>query len=314
MNVEIRHPGFRSVVGDDVEFEQLGTGFLFTEGPIWHPLEEHLIFSDIPGSHMRRWRDGEGVTSFRDPSHMANGNAYDRQGRIVTCEHSTSRVTRTEADGSVVVLVSHWNGKELNSPNDVIVNSDGAIYFTDPTYGRIEYYGVARDQELSFQGVYRIDADDNALTLLADDFEAPNGLCFSLDERSFVHQRHGTRAYQGLRRRRRRDDHERRCMGGADGRRRGTTRRHEDRQRGEPLLHRTRRHSRFRSRGPMPRRDPGFRTRRQLCLGRRRHAQPVHYRLDIALPNSPERFPATRRSDRLPRPRARRRRRERLEC
>ena len=182
MNVDIRHPRFRSVVGTDVAFEQFGNGFLFTEGPIWNPAEQHLVFSDIPDSQMWRWRYGEGVTSFRKPSNMANGNTYDRQGRIVTCEHATSRVTRTEADGAIVALASHWDGKELNSPNDIVVSSGGAIYFTDPAYGRLEFYGVARDQELAFQGVFRIDPGDNALTLLVDDFEAPNGLCFTLDE------------------------------------------------------------------------------------------------------------------------------------
>ena len=154
MNVDIRDPRFRSVIGDDVEIEQLGAGFLFTEGPIWHPEERHLTFSDVPGSHIRRWNAADGVTSYRKPSDMANGNTYDRQGRIVTCEHETSRVTRTEADGSITVLATHYDGRELNSPNDIVVKSDGAIYFTDPTYGRIEYYGIARDMELPYKGVY----------------------------------------------------------------------------------------------------------------------------------------------------------------
>ncbi|MDA1098856.1 MAG: SMP-30/gluconolactonase/LRE family protein [Proteobacteria bacterium] len=187
MNVEIRDPRFRAVVGDNVEFERLGGGFDFTEGPIWHPTAENLIFSDMPGNHMRRWSAADGVTTFRKPCNMANGNAYDGAGRIVTCEHATSRVTRSEQDGSITVLASHYGGKQLNSPNDVIVKSDGAIYFTDPTYGRLAYFGVPRDPELSFQGVYRIAPDDNAVTLQADDFAQPNGLCFSRDEsRLFV--------------------------------------------------------------------------------------------------------------------------------
>ncbi|MDP6344022.1 MAG: SMP-30/gluconolactonase/LRE family protein [Alphaproteobacteria bacterium] len=187
MNVEIRDEHFRDVVGDDVEFEQLGSGFDFTEGPIWHPAGQYLIFSDMPGNHMRRWSAADGITTFRQPSNMANGNAYDGAGRIVTCEHATSRVTRTELDGSISVLASHYGDKELNSPNDIIVKSDGAVYFSDPTYGRLEYFGLPRDPELSFQGVYRIAPDDNALTLLADDFGQPNGLCFSRDEsRLFV--------------------------------------------------------------------------------------------------------------------------------
>lgn len=183
MSVEIRAAAFRSVVGDDVDLEVLGSGFDFTEGPIWHPGERHLIFSDMPGNHMRKWSAAHGIETFRKPSNMANGNAYDRQGRIVTCEHATSRVTRTEADGSITVLASHWEGKELNSPNDVIVKSDGAIYFSDPTFGRMEYYGVKRDCELDFRGVYRIaPGDDPALSLLADDFDQPNGLTFNNDE------------------------------------------------------------------------------------------------------------------------------------
>ena len=183
MNVEIRHERFRAIVGDDVEFEELGSGFAFTEGPIWHPYEHHLTFSDMPGDHMRRWTPGAGISTFRKPCNMANGNAFDPQGRIVTCEHATSQVSRTELDGSVDVLASHHDGKELNSPNDIIVKSDGAIYFTDPTFGRAEYYGVLREPELAFRGVYRIDPGDGSLRLLVDDFDQPNGLCFSLDER-----------------------------------------------------------------------------------------------------------------------------------
>ncbi len=187
MNVEIRDARFRAVVGDDVEFEELGSGFDFTEGPIWHPDEGHLTFSDMPGNHMRRWTPDSGISTFRQPSNMANGNAFDRSGRIVTCEHATSRVSRTELDGSITVLASHYSENELNSPNDIIVKRDGAIYFSDPTFGRMEYYGVPRETELAFRGVYRIDPGDQSLRLLVDDFDQPNGLCFSLDEqRLFV--------------------------------------------------------------------------------------------------------------------------------
>ena len=181
MNVEIRDERFREVIGNDVSFETLGTGYAFTEGPIWHPTGKFLIFSDMPGDHMRRWSASRGVETFRKPSNMANGNAYDRTGRIVTCEHATSRVSRTEVDGKISVLASHYEGRELNSPNDIVVKRDGGIYFTDPIYGRIEYYGVAREPQLDFRGVYRIDTD-GTLRLLADDFGQPNGLCFSLDE------------------------------------------------------------------------------------------------------------------------------------
>ena len=184
MSVDIRDPRFRNIVGDTVEVEQLGTGFDFTEGPVWHPYEKHLLFSDMPGDHIRRWRAGEGITTFRRPSNMANGNCYDARGRLLTCEHATSRVTRTELDGSIAVLATHWQGKELNSPNDIVVAKDGSMYFTDPTYGRFEYYGVPRDPELDFRGVYRVvegGGNGHEIQLLADDFGQPNGLCFTLD-------------------------------------------------------------------------------------------------------------------------------------
>lgn len=181
--VEIRDPRFASVVGESVAFEQLATGFLFTEGPLWHRRERYLLFSDMPGDHLRRWREGEGVTTFRQPCFKSNGLAWDREGRLVVCEHASSRVTRTEADGSSTTLASHYEGKELNSPNDIVVKSDGGIYFTDPTYGRMEYYGVPREPQLGFRGVYRIEPDGRRLTLLADDFAQPNGLCFSRDEK-----------------------------------------------------------------------------------------------------------------------------------
>lgn len=163
-------------------FEELGTGFLFTEGPVWHPRDKFLIFSDMPGDHMRRWSAKDGVTTFRKPCHMANGNTYDRQGRLLTCEHATSQVTRTEPDGRIVALATHFQGMQLNSPNDIVCKSDGGIYFSDPPYGRAKFFGVERAQELGFQGVYRVGADPRSPELLVDDFDRPNGLCFSRDE------------------------------------------------------------------------------------------------------------------------------------
>ncbi|MBS1254198.1 MAG: Gluconolactonase [Anaerolineales bacterium] len=191
MQVEVRDPRLHEIIDTDVELEKIATGFEFTEGPVWHPDGEFLIFSDIVGDTMFRWSEAEGVRVLHKPSHMANGNTFDREGRLLTCEHATSRVTRTLLEngeaGEVEVMVSHYAGKELNSPNDIVVKSDGGIYFTDPTSGRSEYYGVPREQELSFQGVYRLDPDTKSLTLLVDDFSRPNGLCFSLDEgRLFV--------------------------------------------------------------------------------------------------------------------------------
>jgi gluconolactonase len=182
MSVEIRDRAFASVVGKAVEVELLGTGFGFTEGPVWHPREKHLTFSDMPGDQMRRWTAAGGITTFRKPSNMANGNTYDRHGRMLTCEHATSRVTRTETDGSITVLATHFSGKELNSPNDIVVRSDGMIYFTDPTYWRMPYYGVERAVQLEFRGVFRMLPDGSELTPVVQDFDQPNGLCFSPDE------------------------------------------------------------------------------------------------------------------------------------
>ncbi len=154
---------------------------LFTPG-IWKDLHAVLQFSDMPGDHLRRWSAVDGIATFRQPCHKSNGLAYDRQGRLLVCEHATSRVTRTEPDGSSTILASHWQGQELNSPNDIVVHSDGSIWFTDPTYGRMDGFGLKRDTELAFRGAYRI-GTDGTLALLADDFDQPNGLCFSLDER-----------------------------------------------------------------------------------------------------------------------------------
>lgn len=182
MSFDIRHPAFADLIDPAAELEQVAAGFEFVEGPIWHPAERHLTFSDIIGNTMYRWSEAEGLLVFRRPSQMANGNAYDRQGRILTCEHATSRVTRTDVDGLIDVLASHYDGKELNSPNDIVVTRAGSICFTDPMSGRSPRWGVPRPQELSFQGVYRLDPASHALTLLVDDFDKPNGLCFSVDE------------------------------------------------------------------------------------------------------------------------------------
>lgn len=181
VSLQIRDQRIRKVVGHDVEIDKVASGFGFTEGPVWDPRTSSLIFSDIPGNIMRRWSAKAGIQTFRQPSGKANGNTWDREGRLVTCEHA-SRVIRTERDGSITVLATHYDGKELNSPNDIVVKSDGAIYFSDPTYGRNEGYGFPREVEMGFNGVYRISPDDSEVTLLASDFGQPNGLTFSLDE------------------------------------------------------------------------------------------------------------------------------------
>ncbi len=174
---------FKQIVDVNGELERVASGFEFIEGPIWHPGDKHLIFSDIVGNTMYRWSSKDGITVFRRPSNMANGNAYDQQGRIVTCEHATSRVTRTELDGNVLVLASHYAGKELNSPNDIVVKSDGSIYFSDPNFGRRPRVGIPREQQQPFQAVFHLDPVSQSLTPLTSDFGNPNGLCFSLDEK-----------------------------------------------------------------------------------------------------------------------------------
>ena len=164
---------------------RIETGFGFTEGPIWHHGQQYLIFSDIQESRQYRWSAADGLVVFRAPSNQANGNVFDAAGRVISCEHASSQVVRHEHDGKLVrVLASHYRGRELNSPNDVVVDREGAIYFTDPTFGRIrEDLGVRRETELNFQGVYRLDPDGGGPHLLVDDFEQPNGLCFSRDQR-----------------------------------------------------------------------------------------------------------------------------------
>ena len=182
MSLDVRSPKLLDLIDADAELEQLGTGCEFTEGPVWHAEGKFLLFSDIPANQMKKWTAEEGITNFRVPSGKSNGLTYDKQGRLVTCEHANRRVSRTEADGTVVTIASHYEGKRLNSPNDVIVKSDGSIYFSDPPYGLTADYGIEGEQDLDFQGVYRLSPDGQTLTLLVDDFDRPNGLCFSPDE------------------------------------------------------------------------------------------------------------------------------------
>jgi gluconolactonase len=181
--IEARDAAFRDLIAADPVVEKLSAGIGFGEGPVWDRANARLIFSDMNHDHMRCWSAAGGIATFRKPSNRANGNTYDRQGRLVSCEHATSRVVRQEADGTLTVLASHFDGRELNSPNDIVVKSDGAIYFSDPPYGRIrEDVGVLRELQLDVCGVYRLPASGGAPQLLVNDFERPNGLCFTLDE------------------------------------------------------------------------------------------------------------------------------------
>jgi gluconolactonase len=156
--------------------ERIVEGRRFTEGPTWHP-DGYLLFSDIPANRIYRWEEGKPLAVFREPSHNSNGLAIDPKGRLIACEHGARRVSRTEADGSITVLAERYQGKRLNSPNDLTLHSDGSIYFTDPPYGL-----RGQKSELGFQGVYRI-APDGALQLLVKDMHRPNGIALSPDEK-----------------------------------------------------------------------------------------------------------------------------------
>jgi gluconolactonase len=163
--------------------ERLATGFRWSEGPVWIGDGRCLLWSDIPNDRIMRWdEETGGVTVFRKPSNNSNGNTRDRQGRLVTCEHLTRRVTRTEYDGNSTVILDRFAGKRLNSPNDVVVKSDGSIWFTDPPFGILgNYEGDRAEPELP-PSVYRVDGTTGAATVVAADIAGPNGLCFSPDE------------------------------------------------------------------------------------------------------------------------------------
>ncbi|MCG9126403.1 SMP-30/gluconolactonase/LRE family protein [Candidatus Poribacteria bacterium] len=179
MALDVRDPRLLELVDKEAKVEQLATGCKFTEGPLWHSIGRYLLFSDIPANKIRRWDAESGMTDFRDPSGNSNGLTYDKGGHLIACEHGNRRVSRTTADGDLITIASHYEGKRLNSPNDLAVKSDGSIYFTDPPYG---LSGKESEKELDFQGVYRLSPDGTTLTLLVNDFDRPNGICFSPDE------------------------------------------------------------------------------------------------------------------------------------
>jgi len=182
------HIAFRREFSDLIDLEarvdRLASGFTFTEGPIWHPRDQYLLFSDMPADVRRRWDEKNGVREVMRPSNKCNGMTYDADLNLIVCEHATSSLV-CEINGRREVLASHFEGKELNSPNDVCVRSDGSIYFSDPWYGRMPVYGVERPRQLGFQGVYRVLPNGGEPQLLVDRhlFEQPNGLCFSPDEK-----------------------------------------------------------------------------------------------------------------------------------
>jgi gluconolactonase len=166
------------------QLDQIATGFTWTEGPVWFGDRDALLFSDIPSRRIMMWSQSTGVTLYRRESGFNNGNTRDRQGRLIGCRHGARDVVRTEHDGSLTVLADSFEGKPLNSPNDVVVSSDGTVWFTDPTYGIIsDFEGYRATPEQSARNVYRL-TPDGTLSVAVDDFTQPNGLCFSPDEKT----------------------------------------------------------------------------------------------------------------------------------
>ncbi len=196
MTIEIIEPVFATYVLPNASLKQIATGFDWVEGPVWMGDAGVLLFSDIPNNRIMRWMPGGGTSIYRSPSNFSNGHTRDRQGRLVSCEHGTRRVTRTEHDGTITVIADSFGGRPLNSPNDVVVASDGSVWFTDPHYGiRSNYEGHAAEQELPCQ-VYRVDPETGAVTAVVTDMNCPNGLAFNLDE-SKLYVADTGRMYQG---------------------------------------------------------------------------------------------------------------------
>ena len=182
--IEVVDPRFSKYKVQNAAVERLYTGARWAEGPVWFGDGRFLLFSDIPNNRMLRWLEDTGeVSVFRGPSNYSNGNTRDRQGRLISCEHDTRRVTRTEHDGTLAVLIDHYQGKPLNAPNDLAVHSDGAIWFTDPGYGILSNYeGHKATFELP-ANVYRLDPETREATVVVGDMDKPNGICFSPDEK-----------------------------------------------------------------------------------------------------------------------------------
>jgi gluconolactonase len=176
---------FARVVSSNARLETLYTGCRWAEGPAYFPAGRYLVWSDIPNDRMMRYDEASGAVGvFRSPANYSNGNTVDRQGRLVTCEHGGRRVSRTEHDGSTTVVADRFEGKRLNSPNDVVVRSDGSVWFTDPAYGiDSDYEGHKAESEIGACHVYRVDPQSGAVRIAADDFVRPNGIAFSPDER-----------------------------------------------------------------------------------------------------------------------------------
>lgn len=183
-HIESLDKRFKGSVGTGA-VERVATGFRWAEGPVYFPAGRYVLFSDIPNNRlMRLLEDDNHLSVYRYPSLNSNGNTIDREGRLITCEHSGRRVTRTELDGTITVIADSYNGRKLNAPNDAAVASDGSIWFTDPTYGvRGWYEGLHGEVEQSKHNVYRVDPNTGNIKVVVDDFVQPNGICFSPDEK-----------------------------------------------------------------------------------------------------------------------------------
>lgn len=180
---DIRSDRFRRYILDNASLEALATGFRWLEGPVWMGDANCLLFQDIPNNRTMRWSQEQGASVYRSPSNYANGQTRDRQGRLIACSHRGRCIHRTEYDGTVTTLVDRHAGKRLNAPNDVVVKSDGSIWFTDPLYGISNDYEGGRQQSEQPPAVYRFDPQSGDIRVVADDFDGPNGLAFSPDER-----------------------------------------------------------------------------------------------------------------------------------
>ena len=181
-NIEVVDPRFHAMILPNAPLEKLAEGFRWLEGPVWVADHNCLLFSDIPNDRVMCWSESSGISVFRQPSHFENGHTRDRQGRLISCSHRHRNVTRTEWDGSITVLAGSFEGARLNSPNDVVVKSDGSIWFSDPPYGlQTDYEGGKQERDLPAR-VYCIDARTGRMHFVTDQFEGPNGLCFSPDE------------------------------------------------------------------------------------------------------------------------------------
>ena len=289
LGIDAKSDAIFELVEEGTSVERVATGFTFTEGPIWHPKDHYLLFSDMPGDVRRKYTPDGTVVEVKNFSYKCNGMTYDADLNLLVCEHVTSALVRESPDGSREIIAQEFEGEELNSPNDVCVHSSGAIYFSDPWYGRFPGFGHPRKRRLGFQGVYRIPAGGGDLELIVDkdEFDMPNGLCFSPDE-SLLYVNDTPRAhikvwdadgdggisngrmfFEGVGSRRHR--------GGHPGR-------DEVRREGEHLGHRAGRHLGHLARRRAPGHDPRPGEHGQPRVGRRGLAHALHPELHLAVP------------------------------